>query len=111
MRDLALSRKRVHRTALSIIALLLSSLGLTSALAQSTKAPTLAGPDERYKADLLVIVAHPDDESGDIAGYLARVIYDQHRRVAAIFVNRGEHGDNAVGPEEGNALGAEREIE
>lgn len=28
-------------------------------------------PDERFKADILVIVAHPDDESL-IAGYLAK---------------------------------------
>ena len=48
--------------------------GMESACSKGT------GPDERYKAALLVIVAHPDDESGDIAGYLARVIYDQHRR-------------------------------
>ena len=78
---------------------------------QSTKAPMLREPDERYKTDLLVIVAHPDDESGDIAGYLARVIYDQHRRVAVIFMNQGQDGGNGAGPEEGNALGAEREIE
>jgi len=79
--------------------------------AQQKKAPALNGPDDRYKADILVVVAHPDDESGDIAGYLARVIYDQHKRVAAVFINRGQHGNNEAGPEEGNALGAEREIE
>jgi LmbE family N-acetylglucosaminyl deacetylase len=84
---------------------------LTAAAGQSAKAPALPGPDERYKADLLLVVAHPDDESGDIAGYLARVIYDQHRRVAVIFINRGQNGDNEAGPEEGNALGSEREIE
>jgi len=91
----------------------LSFLFLVLALAagQSSRAPILTGPDERYKADMLVVVAHPDDESGDIAGYLARAIYDQHRRVAVIFTSRGEDGDNEAGPEEGNSLGAEREIE
>ena len=84
---------------------------LALAAGQSRKAPTLTGPDERYKADLLVVVAHPDDESGDIAGYLARVIYDQHRRVVVVFVTDGRSGNNQAGMEEGNALGAEREIE
>jgi LmbE family N-acetylglucosaminyl deacetylase len=84
---------------------------LTAAAGQSAKAPSLPGPDERYKTDLLLVVAHPDDETGDIAGYLARVIYDQHRRVAVIFINRGQNGGNQAGAEEGNALGSEREIE
>ncbi len=86
-------------------------VALTTAAGRSIQAPSLPGPDERYKADLLLVVAHPDDETGDIAGYLARAIYDQHRRVAVIFINRGQNGGNQVGAEEGNALGAEREIE
>lgn len=81
------------------------------AAAQSKKAPTLTGPDDRYKADLLVVVARPDDETGDIAGYLARLIYDQHRRVAVAFITDGQSGSNQAGIEQGNALGAEREIE
>jgi len=96
---------------LPLIAIAFFGLFIAAAAAQQKKAPPLAGPDDRYKTDLLVVVAHPDDESGDIAGYLARVIYDQHKRVAAVFVNRGQHGNNQAGPEEGNALGAEREIE
>src|ERR1041385_6361843 len=70
--------------------------------AQQKKAPALNGPDDRYKADILVVVAHPDDESGCIAGYMARVLYDRHKRVAAVFINRGQHGNNEAGPEEGN---------
>src|SRR5437660_8724024 len=84
---------------------------VTVVAGQSAKAPSLPGPDERFKTDLLLVVAHPDDESGDIAGYLAREIYDQHRRVAVIFINRGQNGGNQAGAEEGNALGSEREIE
>lgn len=41
------------------------------------------GPDERFKANILVIVAHPDDETL-IAGYLARAIFDQKKKVAII---------------------------
>jgi LmbE family N-acetylglucosaminyl deacetylase len=95
----------------SIIALSVAFMVITSAAAQQKQAPPLSGPDNRYKADLLVVVAHPDDESGDIAGLLARLIYDQHRTVAVIFINRGQRAANSQGEEKGNALGAEREIE
>src|SRR5579875_2647166 len=50
----------------------------------SQLAPPLPGPDERYKADILVVVAHPDDET-EITGYLARAIYEEHKRVAVVF--------------------------
>ena len=67
-------------------------------------------PDERFKADLLVVVAHPDDES-EIGSYLARLIFDQHKRVAVVFGTRGNGGGNAVGQEQAASLGAIREIE
>ena len=31
--------------------------------AEIQKAPPAPAPDERYKADILLIVAHPDDET------------------------------------------------
>lgn len=67
-------------------------------------------PDDRYKADILVIVAHPDDETA-VTGYLAKAIFDEHRRVAVIFGTRGDGGGNAMGNEQAATLGAEREIE
>lgn len=67
-------------------------------------------PDERYKADILVVVAHPDDE-GMVIGYLAKAIFDLHKRVAIVYGTRGNGGGNAVGLEQAAALGAEREIE
>jgi LmbE family N-acetylglucosaminyl deacetylase len=67
-------------------------------------------PDERYKADLLVVVAHPDDET-EIGAYLARAILDEHKRVAVVFGTRGNTGGNAEGQEQADALGAVREIE
>jgi len=46
-------------------------LGMTLApVARSQQAPTNPPPDARFKADILVIAPHPDDES-TIAGYLA----------------------------------------
>ncbi len=77
---------------------------------QLPEAPPSPPPDDRFKADIMVIVAHPDDETM-VTGYLARVIYDEHRRVAAIFGTRGDGGGNAAGYEQAAALGAEREIE
>ena len=73
-------------------------------------APASPGPDDRYKADILVIVAHPDDETM-ATGYLARAIFDEHKRVAVIFGTRGDGGGNAMGYEQAASLGAEREIE
>ncbi len=67
-------------------------------------------PDDRYKADLLVVVAHPDDET-EIGAYLARAIFDEHKRVAVVFGTRGNSGGNAEGQEQAAALAAEREIE
>jgi len=67
-------------------------------------------PDERFKADILLIVAHPDDETA-IGPYLARAIYDEHKRVAVIFGTRGNGGGNSVGMEQAAALGSIREIE
>jgi LmbE family N-acetylglucosaminyl deacetylase len=80
------------------------------AAADATKAPPAPRPDERFKADILVVVAHPDDET-EITGYLAKAVYEQHRRVAVIFGTRGDGGGNAMGFEQAAALGAEREIE
>ena len=59
--------------------------------AQEAKA--LPAPDERYKADILLVVAHPDDE-GAATPYLARAIYDEHKRVAVVFTTRGGSGGN-----------------
>ncbi len=67
-------------------------------------------PDARFKVDLLVVVAHPDDET-EIGAYLARAIFDENKRVAVVFGTRGNSGGNAEGQEQAGALGAIREIE
>lgn len=89
----------------------LAFLVVTAGAAEHKTAPAYRGPDDRYKADILLVIAHPDDETGDIAGYLARAIFDQHRRVAVVCATRGDGGDNAVGNARHAALGVEREIE
>lgn len=67
-------------------------------------------PDPRFKADILVVVAHPDDETM-VTAYLAREIHDHHRSVAVVVATRGDGGNNAVGPEQAAAMGDIREME
>ena len=75
--------------------------------AQPAKNPV---PDARFKSDILLIVAHPDDES-IIAGYLARSVLDEHKRVSAVFTTRGDAGQNLVGTEQARTLAEIRETE
>lgn len=73
------------------------------------EAKTLAQPDERYKAEILLVVAHPDDE-GAATPYLARAV-DEGKRVAVAYGTRGSSGANEAGAEQAAALGDIREIE
>jgi LmbE family N-acetylglucosaminyl deacetylase len=66
-------------------------------------------PDARYKADILLVVAHPDDE-GAATAYLARAI-DEGKHVAVVFGTHGSSGANEAGAEQAAALGDIREIE
>src|ERR1700758_1619851 len=65
--------------------------------------------DDRMKADVLLIVAHPDDETG-VSAYLAQLL-DQGKRVAAVYLTHGEAGHNNMGRGRANSLGAVREME
>ncbi len=66
-------------------------------------------PDNRLKADILLVVAHPDDETG-VSAYLAKLL-DQHKRTEVVYLTHGEAGHNNMGPERGPSLGAVRETE
>src|ERR1700719_696963 len=77
--------------------------------AGSQTATPLPAGDARYKADMLLVVAQPDDE-GAATAYLARAL-DEGKRVAVVFGTRGSSGGNEVGTEQALALGAIREIE
>ena len=79
-------------------------------VAKSQQTPTNPPPDARFKADILVIAPHPDDES-TIAGYLAKAVLDEHRRVAVVLTTRGDAGQNLVGFEQARSLAEIREIE
>jgi LmbE family N-acetylglucosaminyl deacetylase len=94
-------------SSLATFAFLICSCIAPSAWAQTAK-PILQA-DERYKVDILVVVAHPDDE-GAATPYLARAI-DEGKRVAVVYGTRGSSGENQAGPEQATALGDVREIE
>lgn len=56
----------------------------------------------RTHASVLYTAAHPDDEQGGVLAWLSR---GQGARVSLLTLNRGEGGDNAIGPELFDALG------
>ena len=103
------NQSRTHESLwpLLILLVLLPAIRLS---AQQAQAPALLPPDDRYKADLLLVVAHPDDDVV-IGGYLARIALDEHKRIAVVYCTNGDGGGNAVGNESGPALGQVREIE
>jgi LmbE family N-acetylglucosaminyl deacetylase len=96
-------RTRLSST-ISLVALL-----SCAAWAQLPQAPPYPPPDPRYKADILVVVAHPDDDMA-AAPYVARAL-DRGKTAAVIFCTRGNSGSNYVGNEQAASLGAVREIE
>ena len=73
-------------------------------------APALPKADDRYKADILLVVAHPDDDTG-VLNYITRASLDEHKRIAVIFSTRGNAGGNAAGMEQSKAMSDEREME
>lgn len=91
-----------------LLFLLFVPLRLAAQTSTDVQSPPQA--DQRYKADILVVVAHPDDE-GAATPFLARAIYDQRKRVAVVFGTRGGSGANDAAAETGPSLAAVREIE
>lgn len=85
-------------------------LGLARPQAQAPGPLDAPAPDDRFKVDLLLIVAHPDDDA--LAGsYLAKAVLDEGRKVAVVFATRGDAGGNQVGTERAASLGLVREME
>ncbi len=95
----------------SLKSIFLFSLLLTASAVASfaQNAKTLPVPDSRYKLDILLVVAHPDDE-GAATAYLARAV-DEGKRVGVAYGTRGSSGANELGTEQAAALGDIREVE
>src|SRR5439155_51027 len=81
----------ITRMSLASHFVLLSFFPYCLAWAQLPAAPPNPPPDDRYKADILLIVAHPDDDTL-AAPYLAKAIYEEHKHVSVIYGTRGNAG-------------------
>lgn len=124
--------QRFLRTVVALIAVISLMFGslMTSALAAQGQAtpvdpstPTVdatpidsatpvtdSGTSGPVDLDVLFIGAHPDDEAGGLSTY-GQWEEEAGAEVGVITVTRGEGGGNAVGTEEGPALGLLREDE
>ena len=67
------------------------------------------GADARFKVDLLLVVAHPDDDV--LAGTYFAKLLDEGKRIAVVFMTSGESGGNAAGVERATSLGLIRQTE
>jgi LmbE family N-acetylglucosaminyl deacetylase len=101
------TRAAIQLSVLPMLGILICTSISTIARAQAPARVPQA--DERYKVDILLVVAHPDDE-GAATPYLARAI-DEGKRVAVAYGTRGSSGANEAGAEQSTALGDIREIE
>ena len=85
-------------------------LSLTLLQGSAQEQPSIPAPDDRYKADILLVIAHPDDDT-DVGTFLWKTVLDEGKRVAVVVTTRGNSGGNAVGMEQSKALADVREIE
>ncbi|MCO5971477.1 sugar-binding protein [Actinoallomurus soli] len=69
-----------------------------------------ADPPRPGRLDVLFVGAHPDDESSNLSTY-GQWNEKAHVKTGVLTITRGEGGGNAVGPEDGPALGLLREGE
>ncbi|PKV83220.1 sugar-binding protein [Streptomyces sp. TLI_146] len=93
------------------LGMVVSVLPLAAETARAVPAPTGSlGRTDPAHTDVLFVGAHPDDESSSLATFGQW----QERRglsTGVVTITRGEGGGNAVGTEEGAALGLIREGE
>lgn len=95
-----------------VLVTLVTLCGTTQPVRSQTvpHAPPLPKRDDRYKTDILLIVAHPDDDT-TVLNYITRASLDEGKRISVIFTTRGNAGGNAVGMEQSKAMSDEREME
>src|SRR5205807_3969890 len=98
-------RDRLLKTSFFPLACFLSAFLTNPGDATNADAPNL----QLLKTDLLVVTAHPDDETM-MAATMARYA-DEGKVVALVACTRGEGGGNGTGKESGAALGIVREAE
>ncbi|MEU7891938.1 sugar-binding protein [Nonomuraea sp. NPDC049152] len=96
--------------AAAVLALVPSAAALAVPRASPTSAGSPTSADSATDLDALFVGAHPDDEAFTLST-LGQWSEDHGIRTGVVTVTRGEGGGNAVGPEEGPALGLLREAE
>jgi LmbE family N-acetylglucosaminyl deacetylase len=92
------------------VCLLLAIVTVGLARSRAQQAEPNPQPDARYKVDILIVVGHPDDDT-EVTPYIAKLIEEQHKKVAVVYGTRGNSGGNAAGPEQSKALADIREME
>ncbi|GHF67889.1 hypothetical protein GCM10010218_56760 [Streptomyces mashuensis] len=100
---------RRSRPVRSALVAAVTALALATAAAPADGAPA-ARPSGPAHTDVLFVGAHPDDEFQSLAAF-GQWHERQGRTTGVATVTRGEGGGNAVGTEEGPALGLIRERE
>jgi len=103
------SKRNRWLSRLGLFAFVSSLHAATWPLAMAQTPLSVAQADDRFKVDILLVVAHPDDE-GAATPYLARAV-DEGKRVAVAYGTRGSSGENQAGAEQSSAMGEIREIE
>jgi LmbE family N-acetylglucosaminyl deacetylase len=95
----------VRRVAAVVTASMLGVLGIAGAAGGATSAQL-----KPVELDVLFVGAHPDDEAFTIPAF-GQWNEFAGLKTGVVTITRGEGGGNAVGPEEGPALGILREAE
>jgi LmbE family N-acetylglucosaminyl deacetylase len=93
-----------------LFATVTAALAASSALAPRASAQAIPETVEsinkaRVTTRILFITAHPDDEWSSLLSYLSRGL---NADVGLLTITRGQGGQNAVGPEQGDELGIVR---
>jgi LmbE family N-acetylglucosaminyl deacetylase len=89
-----------------MLAAAISATILAPAISAQSLPETVEAIDKaRVTTRILFITAHPDDEWASLLTYLSRGL---NADVALLTITRGQGGQNAIGPEQGNELGVIR---
>ena len=101
---------RLRGSTTAVIGAVLVAGTLASSPATAGSERQVAPPEDPADLDVLFVGAHPDDESGRLSMF-GEWAERFGVKTGVVTVTRGEGGGNAVGPEEGPALGLIREAE
>ncbi len=106
-----MKKRRMGRRKTALLSALAVFFGIVparAALAQSVAETAEAIGKARVPTRILFITAHPDDEASALLSYLSHGL---DADVALMTLTRGQGGQNAIGPEQGEELGILRTSE